>query len=87
MASYFKVVLPYVEPAPEMTVLITPDRVANGRYLATHVAACMDCHSTRDWGRFSGPLAPGTLGKGGNILVQKWVFQENTSVKISLLHI
>lgn len=65
MASYFKVVLPYVEPAPEMTVLITPDRVANGRYLATHVAACMDCHSTRDWGKFSGPLAPGTLGKGG----------------------
>ncbi len=25
----------------------------------------MDCHSTRDWSKFSGPLKPGTLGQGG----------------------
>jgi cytochrome c2 len=25
----------------------------------------MDCHSTRDWSKFSGPVVPGTIGKGG----------------------
>jgi hypothetical protein len=25
----------------------------------------MDCHSTRDWSKFSGPLVEGTLGQGG----------------------
>jgi hypothetical protein len=25
----------------------------------------VDCHSTRDWSKFSGPITPGTLGRGG----------------------
>jgi mono/diheme cytochrome c family protein len=29
------------------------------------VSACIDCHSERDWQRFSGPIARGTEGKGG----------------------
>ena len=34
----------------------------------------MDCHSTRDWSKFSGPLTPGTLGKGGDLFDQKFTF-------------
>lgn len=64
-AGYLKMVLPDVGPAPQMEVALTPERIAQGEYLATHVAACMDCHSTRDWSRFSAPLQSGTLGKGG----------------------
>ena len=62
---YLKFALPNVDEAPDLTVELTPERIRHGEYLANHVAACMDCHSTRDWGRFSGPLVPGTLGKGG----------------------
>ncbi|MEN6455585.1 MAG: cytochrome c [Prolixibacteraceae bacterium] len=49
----------------EVTVEVTPERVERGRYLANHVMVCMDCHSTRDWTKFAGPLVPGTEGKGG----------------------
>jgi hypothetical protein len=27
----------------------------------------MDCHSVRDWGRFTGPVKMGTLGQGGEL--------------------
>ena len=45
--------------------------VERGQYLANHVAICMDCHSQRDWGKFSGPLVPGSEGMGGEIFDQK----------------
>jgi mono/diheme cytochrome c family protein len=56
---------PRVGPAAERTVERTPERVERGRYLAHHVTVCVDCHSTRDWTRFSGPVVPGTEGRGG----------------------
>ena len=62
---YLKFVLPDVGEVPDLNVELTPERVRRGEYLANHVAACMDCHSTRDWSRFFGPLVSGTLGKGG----------------------
>lgn len=62
---YLKFALPDVAAAPDIKVALTPERIHRGEYLANHVMACMDCHSTRDWTRFSGPLTPGTLGKGG----------------------
>ncbi len=65
IAGYLKFVLPDVVPAPNLTVTVTPERIVRGEYLANHVTVCMDCHSTRDWSRFTGPLIPGTLGKGG----------------------
>lgn len=40
--------------------------IARGEYLANHVAACMHCHSMRDFTKFSGPAIPGTEGGGGN---------------------
>lgn len=62
---YVKKALPDVGAAPKMTVEATPQSIARGAYLANHVAVCIDCHSTRDWTRFAGPVVPGTLGKGG----------------------
>ena len=64
-AAYVTIVLPNVDPAPDLKVEATPERIAHGEYLANHVVVCMDCHSQRDFSKFSGPLAPGTLGQGG----------------------
>lgn len=62
---YLKFFLPNVGNAPIITVEITPERVQHGAYLANHVTVCMDCHSTRNWKKYTGPLTPGTEGKGG----------------------
>ncbi|WP_373513697.1 c-type cytochrome [Persicitalea sp.] len=72
--AYVKLALPNVGAALEMKVEITPARVARGEYLAQHVALCADCHSTRDYSLFSGPMTPGTLGKGGEVFDQKMGF-------------
>jgi len=40
--------------------------VERGKYLATHVAICIDCHSKRDFTKFSFPPAPGTEGIGAS---------------------
>ncbi len=63
--AYIKLELPDVGPAPDIDVEGTAAQVERGRYLANAVAVCMDCHSTRDWSKFSGPITPGTEGKGG----------------------
>jgi Cytochrome c len=62
---YIKSAFPKVSPAPNLKVEVTPERVERGKYLANHVTVCMDCHSTRDWSKFSGPITPGTEGRGG----------------------
>lgn len=62
---YVKLALPNVGAAPEITIEKTEARITRGKYLANSVAVCIDCHSTRDWSKFSGPLLPGTEGKGG----------------------
>ena len=72
--SYIKIALPNVGAAPDMKVEITPERVSRGEYLANHVTVCMDCHSKRDWSRFSGPPDTSTLGMGGEVFDQKFGF-------------
>ncbi len=64
--TYVKLALPNVGEAPQLTVQATPEKIARGEYLANHVTVCMDCHSKRDWTKFSGPVTPGTLGMGGD---------------------
>ena len=71
---YLKVALPNVGRAPDITVEPTPERLARGEYLANHVTVCIDCHSKRDWSRFSGPPAEGTIGMGGDLFDQKFGF-------------
>lgn len=66
MLSYVKLALPDVGPPPELSIEITAERVERGEYLANHVWLCMDCHSDRDWTKFSAPPIPGTEGSGGD---------------------
>jgi len=73
-AAYVYYMLPDVGPAPELNVEVTPERVRRGEYLANHVVVCMDCHSKRDFSKFSGPLAEGTLGEGGEKFSEEFGF-------------
>lgn len=68
--AYLSFVLPSADPAPEMQISITEEKVAHGKYLANHVMLCMDCHAERDFSKFAGPLKPGTLGAGGEVFDQ-----------------
>lgn len=74
LIGYATMMLPDVGPAPELKVEATPGRLARGEYLAYAVCGCMDCHSQRDWTKFSGPLVAGTLGRGGETFDQKFGF-------------
>ncbi len=57
---------PDVPPPPEgLRFDTSPERLARGAYLANHVAMCTDCHSTRDFTRFAGPVVPDSIGVGG----------------------
>lgn len=44
----FTVLLPRDIPIPDITVPTDAATIERGRYLANHVAVCMDCHSKRD---------------------------------------
>jgi len=63
--TYLMTAFPDAGPAPDLKVELTQDRIDRGSYLANHVTVCMDCHSQRDWTRFSGPMVGGSNGSGG----------------------
>lgn len=65
VVTYVAFAFPDVGDAPDLKVEATAERIERGRYLANAVSVCMDCHSKRDWNKFSGPLVPHTLGQGG----------------------
>lgn len=62
---YVKYSLPYAGEVKELQVEITPQKIERGAYLANNVSVCIDCHSVRDWSKYSGPIVPGSEGKGG----------------------
>src|SRR5690554_1631521 len=62
---YVKFVLPDTGPAPDIVIEVTPERVERGSYLANHVMVCADCHSMRDFSRFSGPIHGDAYAGGG----------------------
>lgn len=72
--SYIKIALPNTGEIEELNILSTEKQIKHGEYLANHVMVCMDCHSQRDWTKFSGPVIEGTLGKGGEIFDQNMGF-------------
>lgn len=74
IGAYVKIALPDTGPAPEMTIEQTPERIERGKYLANSVTICMDCHSTRDWSRFAGPMLPDSIGGGGELFDQNMGF-------------
>ncbi len=72
--GYIRFFLPDVGKAPDLTIEKTAQRIERGKYLATNVAVCVDCHSTRDWTQFAGPMVAGTEGKGGEIFPREFGF-------------
>lgn len=62
---YLFAAFPRVPAAGAVTLPTDPETIARGQYLAEHVAICVDCHSTRDFTRFAGPIKPGSFGQGG----------------------
>ncbi len=64
--AYLYLFFPKVSLPPNISIHATPEMIERGKYLANHVTVCMDCHSVRDWTKYSGPLTPGTFGKGGD---------------------
>lgn len=67
IGGYLYVLLKYPDagPAPDMKITATPEMLERGKYLANSFAACMDCHSQRNFDKLGGPMIPGTEGKGG----------------------
>jgi hypothetical protein len=65
-ASYVTLALPNVGEPENIKVDITPQRVAHGKYLATSVLLCVDCHSRRNAALFAGPIDTNMLGIGGD---------------------
>ncbi|MEO6286508.1 MAG: c-type cytochrome [Dyadobacter sp.] len=72
--TYVKTALPNTGPAPEIKIERTASRIERGKYLANHVTVCMDCHSSRDWSRYAGPMADGGFGAGGEAFTKEMGF-------------
>jgi mono/diheme cytochrome c family protein len=67
--GYVMLALPKVAPADQtLKIESSPARLQRGEYLAKHVAACMGCHSQRDWTVYGHPIKAGTEWKGGEPL-------------------
>jgi mono/diheme cytochrome c family protein len=71
---YVNFALPNTGEAEKVTIKATPERIARGEYLANHVTVCMDCHSTRNWELYSGPMVKESLGAGGELFDQSMGF-------------
>jgi len=67
LALYVKKALPNVGKPMDLTVQVTPGRVAHGEYLAKSVAGCMICHSGRDTSFYGGPVKDSSWGRGGEL--------------------
>jgi mono/diheme cytochrome c family protein len=67
MIGYVKTALPDIAAAEDLKIDYTEERIERGKYLATNVAMCIECHSERDFTTFAGPVIPGTEGKGGEL--------------------
>lgn len=74
---YLNTTYPKVSDVPKLKVEMDSANIARGKYLANHVAVCIDCHSTRDWTTFSAPPIPGTEGKGGERFLREYGFPGN----------
>ncbi|MEP7117614.1 MAG: c-type cytochrome [Acidobacteriota bacterium] len=66
-ATYLFARYPAVPAAEAVRIDATPAKLARGQYLFEHVSLCVDCHSTRDWSKYAGPIVPGTHGQGGEL--------------------
>jgi hypothetical protein len=74
IAVYLKTFLPDTGKPEDIKIEITPARLERGEYLANHVAVCIDCHSSRDWTLYAGPIVPGSTGIGGERFPREFGF-------------
>lgn len=74
LIAYVLIALPNVGKAEYIDIEITESKVERGRYLAFNVMMCADCHSVRDFSKFSGPPTPGTEFVGGDVFDQSMGF-------------
>lgn len=74
---YLNKAFPKVSPAPNMKVEMSAERIEKGKYLVDHVVGCVSCHSERDFKYFSGPIVPGSEGKGGEAFDENLGFPGN----------
>jgi len=65
--GYVSMFLPNIDVDKTLKVEITPERVARGKYLASSVMGCMDCHSERDRSLYTQPIVEETRGLGGTM--------------------
>lgn len=65
LLGYVKFALPDVGKPADIQIEPTAQRLERGKYLAHHVSLCIDCHSTRDWSKLSGPIDSNSFGIGG----------------------
>ncbi len=63
---YFNQQFPKEIAVEDIKIEVTPARIERGKYIFNHSAACVDCHSQRDFSKLSGPVKPGTEGMGGD---------------------
>ena len=68
---YINTALPDVGPPPDVKAISTPETVARGEYLAKHVALCVDCHTGRQFDKFTAPLVDAPIGKGGEVFPEE----------------
>jgi mono/diheme cytochrome c family protein len=59
---------PITRPASAEAIERTPERLARGRYLVEHVAACGYCHSQKHEDRWARPTRPGGQLAGGLLI-------------------
>lgn len=74
LIMYVFIALPNLDKAEYIDIEITESKVDRGKYLAYHVMMCADCHSERDFSKFSGPPTPGTEFVGGDVFDQSMGF-------------
>ncbi len=74
LGSYVLLALPDIQPATDITIEQTPERIERGKYLANHVTLCIDCHSQRDWSKYAGPMIVESIGGGGELFDQNLGF-------------
>ncbi|HZS08515.1 MAG TPA: cytochrome C [Blastocatellia bacterium] len=69
--AYVRFSMPNVGPPAEITIKADSETLRHGEYLVKNVMACLVCHSTRDWTKFSAPVVPGTEGRGSDEFSRK----------------
>jgi len=65
--AYLYLRKPAQVPALSITVAMTPERIARGKFIFTTIADCDGCHSQRDFSRVGGPVVESGRGQG-NVL-------------------